>query len=307
MSPVTYTYPGKKAKMTAQNPYDFGQEALYGPAGYQGAPNPVDWGSLFGGQNTPQHPIWSTPGDVGTTPGGGGRGNAYADLINRMLTQQRSDLAGEGAADAAGRDAAIKRILVSYGAAPDVSGLGGEAQGILGGLLKDQGLQDLIAKNTAEGTSIKARQEQANVIAQRQIGQGVARKGLLHSGETGYQQGQQEMAHKQTAFDTLSQALGEIEGSVGTFAANERARQRQLADYENQAAMAAFQFADDTQMGPYPGGDPYAGNQGVPTPTQTAAKQQLYQAVGPYGPYGPAKYTIAQRNAMMKKLGRQGR
>lgn len=241
MAPLTY----KTKKMTGANPYDFGEEALYGAGGYQGTPSPVyDWGSLFSG-NGP-----------GAPPGGStsGRGNAYADLINRMLTQQRSDFAGDSAADRAGMEGQIKRMLVSYGAVPDVAGIGGEAQGVLKGLLGDQKLVDLINQNTAEGTSVKARQEQANALAQQGIGQRQAASGRLHSGDTGWRQGQQEMAHKQTAFDTLNQLLGEAEGSVGGFAANERARQRALADAENQAAMAMFNFTEDTDLGGYGGG-----------------------------------------------------
>lgn len=270
MSPATYTYGGKK-KMTANNPFDYGQEALYGPGGYQGAPSPIyDWGSLFAG-NGPGQP----PGGAGP---GGGRGNAYRDLINQMLNQQRADFGAESAADAAGRDAAIKRLLISYGETPDIAGLGSEAQGVLGNILKDSKIGELAAQNTAEGTSVKARIDAANQIALRQVGQAGAARGTLRSGDTGYRLGQQALQDKQTRFDTLNELAGNIEGSVGTFAAAERARQRSLAEAENAAAMAAFQFADDTDLsggggetgpaGTEPGGDPY------PWVTQAYNEQQ---------------------------------
>jgi len=205
----------------------------------QFGPGSPGYGDLF--------PTGRAPGGTTTLPKRQ-QGNPYADLINNMLNQQRSDIRGESVADAAQRDAAIRRVLISYGQAPDLAGFSGEAQGVLGGVL-DQTTRDLISKNTAEGTSISARIQQAHDIAQRDIPANLATTGALHSGQTGYALGREALQNKQTNFDTLSEAIGNVESSVGGFAANERARQRQLAEYEMNAAMQSAQYWGDQDMG----------------------------------------------------------
>jgi hypothetical protein len=223
MPPVTYKYKNpyamSQAKGTSFDPYDVLGNAAYGS------------------DVSVQQP--------GRQPGQSA--NAYKDLINQMLGQQRADIGAEGVADAASRDAQLRRILVSYGAIPEMAGIGGESQGYLQGVL-DPETRALIEKNTAEGTSVKARLDQANQIAQRQLVSRGGKAGTLHSGQTVYDEQQQALQNKQTQFDTLSEALGNIEGTVGSYAANERQRQRQLAEYEMQAQMSAAQFADDTDM-----------------------------------------------------------
>ena len=50
--------------------------------------------------------------------GSGQQRNPYAGLIENMLNQSRADSRAESVADAAQRDANIKRILISLGEAP---------------------------------------------------------------------------------------------------------------------------------------------------------------------------------------------
>lgn len=196
--------------------------------------------------------------------------NPYAGLLNAYANQQRADAQGQSVADQASRDAAIKRFLVSYGEVPDFNSLGvsDAAKGVLGGLGGD--VRDLAAKNTAEGTSVKARLDQANLQAQRKIPATLAGRGLLHSGQTGYDLGQQGMQNKQAQFDVLNEMLGNIEGAVSQYSQAEAARQRQLADAEQQAAMAAMQDYGGGMYGDQGGG--YWDYSGQPTATQSAAK-----------------------------------
>lgn len=181
------------------------------------------------------------PGPASTGPVGPQRqsmGNPYAGLLDAYMGQMRADTNASSIADKAARDAAIRRFLVSYGEVPDFGsmGLSDAAKSVLGGL---GDVKDLAAKNTAEGTSVKARLDQANAKQQRLIPASLAGRGLLRSGQTGYDLGQQQMQNKQANFDVLNEMLGNIEGTVSNFAQAEAARARALADAELQAAMAA--------------------------------------------------------------------
>lgn len=223
------------------------------------------------------------------------RENPYAGLLASYASQARADNAAQSLADAASRDAAIKRFLVSYGEVPDFGAMGVSeaARGILGGLGGD--IRALAQKNTAEGTSVKARLDQANAKQQRLIPANLAGRGLLRSGQTGYDLGQQQMQNKQANFDVLNEMLGNIEGTVSNFAQAEAARARALADAELQAAMAA--------QGDY-GGDIYGDegydfdpftNQQNPNVLQgwAAAAQAQNAAMSRYKP--PKKRVVAKR------------
>lgn len=185
-------------------------------------------------------------GPIAQNPGAGAPGapqaqsNPYAGLLSSYMNQQRADFGAQSVADAASRDAAIKRFLISYGEVPDFAtmGLSDAAKAVLGGLGGD--IRALAAKNTAEGTSIKARLDQANALQQRRIPAGLAGRGLLRSGQTGADLNAQAMSNKQANFDVLNEMLGNIEGTVSQFAQAEAARARALADAELQASMAAF-------------------------------------------------------------------
>lgn len=173
---------------------------------------------------------------------GGGGGNPYAGLLGDYLNQMRADAQGASVNDAASRDAMLRRLAVSYGAIPDFASLGisDASKGVLQGAL-DSNTQALAAKNYAEGTSIKARLDQADKIAQRQIPAQLAARGILRSGQTGYDLGQQALQSKQKNFDVLNEMLGNMEGAISQYNAAEAARQRALADAEMQAKMQAAQ------------------------------------------------------------------
>jgi hypothetical protein len=187
-------------------------------------------------------PVFAAPNAPGVPQAPRGpvyRENPYAGLLASYASQARADSQAQSVADAASRDAAIKRFLVSYGDVPDFASMGvsDAAKGILGGLGGD--IRALAQKNTAEGTSVKARLDQKNALAQRRIPATLAGRGLLRSGQTGADLSEQAMQNKQANFDVLNEMLGNIEGTVSQFAQAEAARARALADAELQAAMAA--------------------------------------------------------------------
>ena len=212
------------------------------------------------------------------------RSNPYAGLLDSYMAQTRADNAAQSVADKAARDAAIQRFLVSYGEVPDFASLGvsDAAKSVLGGL--GGNIRDLAAKNTAEGTSVKARLDQKNAIAQRQIPASLAGRGLLRSGQTGYDLGQQQMQNKQANFDVLNEMLGNIEGTVSSFAQAEAARARALADAELQAAMAA---AGDYGGDIYPDDYYEAPAQAFAAPVAAAKKKAAPKRVVPKTIYRP--------------------
>lgn len=177
----------------------------------------------------------------GGSPYGGGGGNPYAGLLNEYLNQQKADFAAQGAADAASRDAALRRYVISYGKVPDFNQLGisPEARGFWEKAI-DPTTRALAEKNYAEGTAIAARQDAANQVANRRIPAALAARGMLRSGQTGADLRDQAQQYKIQGFDTLNELLGGVEGTVGNFLNAERERQRALAEAEMQARMAAM-------------------------------------------------------------------
>ncbi|MCI0408083.1 MAG: hypothetical protein L0191_05865 [Acidobacteria bacterium] len=195
----------------------------------------------------------------GVQPQASGGGGGYSGLVGDYLNQARSDFAAASGADAASRDAALRKFIISYGAVPDFNQLGisASARGFLEKAL-DQKTRDLALKNYAEGTAIKARMDKANEVAQRRIPAQLAARGLLHSGQTGVDLAEQAQNYKIQGFDTLNEMLGGIEGTVGNFLENERQRQRELAEAAMRAAEGAYGDFGDSYLG-----DGYGGSQGL--------------------------------------------
>jgi len=175
-------------------------------------------------------------------PPGGGGGNPYGGILSEFLNSSKARFAADSAADAASRDAALRRYVISYGQVPDFDKLGisGSARGFLEKAL-DQKTKDLALANTKEGTSVYARQAKANEVANRRIPAQLAARGMLRSGQTGSDLQDQAQNYKIQGFDTLNEMLGSVEGTVGNFLAAERARADALAQAELQAQMAAME------------------------------------------------------------------
>lgn len=214
-------------------------------------------------------------------PGGGGGGNPYAGILNEFLAASKARFGAESAADAASRDAALRRYIISYGQAPDFSkmGLSGSAKAFLDKALdaKTRGLAEL---NTKEGTSVFARTKHANDLANRRIASSLAGRGILRSGQTGADLSEQAQEYKNTSFDQLNELLSGVEGTIGNFLAAERARQEALAQAELQAQLAAAQEW---------GGDMYGYQQPGPS------------SQGPSAPPSASPYAFQGSQAASKK------
>ena len=192
----------------------------------------------------------------------GGGGNPYAGILSEFLNSAKSRFAADSAADAASRDAALRRYIISYGQVPDFDtmGISKDARGFLEKAL-DANTRSLAEKNTAEGTSVYARMKAANDVANRRIPAMRAAQGMLRSGQTGSDLADQAQNYKIQGFDTLNEMLGSVEGTVGNFLQAERARADALAQAELQAQMAAMDnYGGDMYGDPEPQYPPAGGS-----------------------------------------------
>ena len=198
---------------------------------------PGSLGAILGnsGQTTPT-----------ARPSGGGGGGASGILAD-YLNQMRADSSASSNADKGSMIQNLRNAIVSYGLAPDYSALGADAQGYLKEAL-DQNTLDLAAKNEKEGISSHARLGHENDLAMRRIPATLAGRGLLRSGQTGADLGEQAQTFKNQGYDMLSALMQGITGSVGQFQEAERQRQRDLAEAEMGAGGDAYGDYSDSYM-----------------------------------------------------------
>jgi len=233
---------------------------------FYGGKNP--FAALMGGTKKQRAPAFDSASIARLRGGGPGQtqgqpqasGNPAGGILSDYLNQQRADFGAEGVADRAGMINAIRRYVISYGQLPDFSqigGLGGDAQGFFAEAL-DQNTRDLAAKAEAEGVSSHARLSRANETTRRRIPAALAARGMLRSGQTGVDLGEQAQTYKNQGYDMLNEMLSGITGTVGSYQENERQRQRALAEAAMNAAMQASQDWGDYDMG---GG----GDEGAPS------------------------------------------
>ena len=263
----------------------------------------------FSGRTTPiispGSPGWETifgnTGNRGTGRRRRRRNNPYADLINNLMNQGRADIRAESVADAASRDAAhppAPHLLRGDSRPRPASGSRARRRASSAASSTSAPAQ-LAAQNTAEGTSVKARLDAANAEAQAVIPQArLPAGGCCARERRATSSGKQGMADKQARFDTLNEMLGNVESAVGGYAANERQRQRQLADLEMQAAQRQWEIWNATQMmGGDAGDEPTSGRGGQAAPNNN----------GPYGgvPTGAEVVYDPQRGTLVKFGGEQ--
>ena len=209
-----------------------------------------------GGRNTPfvSGPTSPLRGFTAPASGGGGGGGA-SGILGDYLNQMRADASADSNADRGGMINNLRQAIISYGLAPDYSALGADAQGYLKEAL-DPNTLDLAAKNEKEGISSHARLGHENALAVRRIPAVLAGRGLLRSGQTGSDLGEQAQTFKNQGYDMLSALMQGITGSIGQYQEAERQRQRALADAEREAAMGAYSDYSDSYMDQGPAASP---------------------------------------------------
>jgi hypothetical protein len=208
------------------------------------------------------------------TPGVGSLPSSYQNRIRNdpWFMQQQALLQAQSAADAALLRQRLSQMLVQFGQVPE-----GYSSPYM-----DATVPGLAQQNTQAGTSLLARLMKAAQDARLQTVNQLAARGILSSGETGYQLGELALAQKQAEYDARTGVLSQLNELQAGNASAELARK--LAEID--AAMAAYgrqssNPANTGLGGMYPvssggfgGGGSTGGGVNTPVPSTPPAPQQ---------------------------------
>jgi hypothetical protein len=140
--------------------------------------------------------------------------------------------------DLTARNAAISRALVNFGDVPNFAALA-KSLGMSEADLQDAAggdVSQLAQENTAAGTSTEARLGSANTDAIRQIKAELNKRGLLNSGESGFQLDRQNTSFRQAQYDANQKLLDYLNQYQQGYVAAQQAKQGQLAQAYSDAA-----------------------------------------------------------------------
>ena len=225
----------------------------------------------------------SIPGGLGTTTTPGVNDPGYKQLQGLYQAQSVED--------AKRRQQAIQQALIDYGSIPDFSGLGVDPN-LLGQDVTDL-VKNLANQNTTAGLSQTARMQHEHEANMRRIADLLAARGILQSGELGYQVGEEGLQYKQLQYGAMRSLLDYINQANTGFAQSERDRQLGLFNAQRDAALRqqemqlqmqqaameqayqAQQAAAASQGGGYGYTDPGAFAPPPPPPIQGPNAQQL--------------------------------
>jgi hypothetical protein len=202
----------------------------------------------------------------------------FASLINSDpgLIQLRADLQAQGIASAAQRTAATRRGVTQFGLAPqDFSGNELSLISPTYGQDVDQATLDAARGNTF---STQSRLAQANKDAIQALRNSLASRGLLHSGELGYQMGNEERNFETGQYDARNKLLDYLASVQSAYAQGEQQRQAALA--------GGYQNAMATQLQLWLAGQ--NGNGGAPPPAAPPSADTTYNP--PSNPPLPGQY-----------------
>lgn len=229
-------YSGMKKKV---NPY--GSLPPLGYAGVGRTPN----GSLYGTIQGQQDPI-APPAPAQTLPGLTTPQyqallteamKPYQDAYNQQHTMGLEDL-----------NTARKRAIASFGVVPSWSkdflsslNASGAAPDI-NSVLTDE-VRQLAEKNTGDGLSTTALLDKANRQANAGITNNLASRGMLQSGELGYQTNEQAQAYKQAYSEATGKLNDYLAGVAKAYADAENARNEKLLAAQETAAQSVAKRA----------------------------------------------------------------
>jgi len=154
------------------------------------------------------------------------------------LQSAEAALSGSQAADQNALGAEIKNAYEGFGKPVDLSTLAsqlGMTQADIQNALGPDA-QKIAQENTDAGTSTVARLDQANQNATRAILAGLNKRGLLNSGDTGYQLDQQNLGYRQAQQDAYSKFLGYLQQYQQGYLTAQQQRAATLASSINSAA-----------------------------------------------------------------------
>lgn len=170
-------------------------------------------------------------GSTSSSDTGGSSPFDVQKLLDSLLNPIKSDLAAQGQVDLAGRNAGINRALVQFGQLPDF----GQAQQALGlniGDIVSPDTAQLAASNPYSATKQLAQQ---HTDAVQKIRQALAARGMLQSGELGYQLNREQQQYGQAQYNAGQQLLDFINGLQQGYLQSEAQRQATLGSSANNA------------------------------------------------------------------------
>ena len=179
-------------------------------------------------------------GSPGSLSGIGSYTPDWAALIkgDPGLLAAQSALGVSGVASLAQRNAAIQQAYINFGQPQDLTALAAklgmsaaDIQQALG-----PGANQLAQENTAAGLSTEARLGQANTTAIRNIKNQLNARGMLNSGETGYQLDQQDLSYRQAQSDATNSLLGYLQQYQQGYLSAQQQNQQSLAQAYSDAA-----------------------------------------------------------------------
>lgn len=194
------------------------------------------------GHYTLDDPFSPTP-QSGSAPAAGGPPASKAPNIAEILggdpfyQQLLADMRAQSVSDRASLKAQRQRALVNFGEIPDFRSLiGGGAVGDIESDITPE-IRSLAEQGTSSGISTIARLEEARKDAARQLSGFLAGRGLVRSGETGYQQGRQQTDYTRARYDSTQELLDYLAGYQSAYTQAEQERQ----SAQQAASMTALQ------------------------------------------------------------------
>jgi hypothetical protein len=186
--------------------------------------------------------VYDDPTNGGQPAAGGPRrrirlpGQTWQQLIEADPRYQahKTALAGQSATGAASRQAAVRAALIHMGMTAGLKdalsklGLNNADYGKwLGEDVNDQVFNEAQG-NEFSTTALEDKAHGENLTALQDV---LAAKGILHSGQTGYETGQENFRHEGAQAQAVQDLLGYLSGQYGDFAGAESGRATDLGDY----------------------------------------------------------------------------
>lgn len=176
----------------------------------------------------------------GTISGAGAYTPDWAALISgdAGLKDAAAALAAGGAQNQDALNAQIGNAYTSFGKNIDLAQLAQSLGMTQADLQKALGpdMQKLAQENTDAGLSTTARLDQANQNAIRSITQNLNKRGILNSGEAGYELDQQNLGYRQAQTDSYQKFLGYLQQYQQGYLSAQQANAGKLSDAYSSAA-----------------------------------------------------------------------
>ncbi|MBI3936420.1 MAG: hypothetical protein HY323_05540 [Betaproteobacteria bacterium] len=212
------------------------------------------------------------PGQIGVPA------QTWQDVIRSdpLYQQKAGDVSAAKASAAAGRAAAVRAALIRLGIVPDVNaafaslGLPAQYQQWLGEDI-DEPTRKLTESNEFSFARQAAKQHAENLTALQDV---LAAKGILRSGQTGFETGRESERYQGSLNDAVQQLLDFLGGQYGGYATTESGLTRELGTFgetvmerllgQGVTPAAAFTATYDPESGLYYKDGRYYDAQGNP-------------------------------------------